>query len=110
MDNADEVIARLRRSAESAQRVLDATSARFDGSATPELSPSEMIPGWVTRYTWKVIKGLPHPEHSFANHRTESKAIDAANSMLRNFRNSDSLELMAVHVRGPGQADWTEVE
>lgn len=96
MDSADDVIAQLRRSAESAQRVLDAASGTH--------------PAWAVRYSWEVISGLSHPEHTFASHWTESKAIDAAIQMLRNFDNRGGLKLTAAHVRGPGGSVWIRVE
>jgi hypothetical protein len=111
MSEADEVIARLQRSAETARRVLDETSGAVRGSGRADASAQNRVsPEWTVRYTWKIVNGLPHPEHTFANHWTESRAIDAASSMLLNFDNSGALHLTAAHVKGPGKKDWIKVE
>ncbi len=111
MSEVDEVIARLQRSAENAQRVLDETSRDARESGRTEVrAGSGAVPEWVVRYTWKIVNGLPHPEHTFSNHWTESAAIDAASNMLLNFDNNGGLRLTEAHVRGPGHEAWMRVE
>lgn len=55
-------------------------------SVTGVETASDQLP-WRVRYTWEVVRGLPHPKHTYEDRPNEDKAIDSAVSMLD--RNDD---------------------
>ena len=70
---------------------------------------SEALLPWVVRCTWEVLRGLPHPKHTYARRATETAAIDYAVLMMDNYLSNNSLRLVEVHVKGPGRG-WEKVQ
>jgi hypothetical protein len=105
------VLSRLEQSAAAAQEILNATSGSADHPVHKKATgATDTSPQWVVRCTWEVVRGLPHPEHTYTNRDTESAAVDYAVRMLDNYDSAGSLRLVEVHVKGPGRDDWIKVQ
>jgi hypothetical protein len=110
MSEADDIITRLQRSVESAQRAIDATSRDVHRPMRADTSTqAEATLQWVVRFAWDVVRGLPHPKYTYTNKATETEAFDHAVQTLDNYDNGGSVRLVEVHVKGPGR-DWVKVD
>jgi hypothetical protein len=67
-------------------------------------------PLWQVRFTWEVIRGLPHPRYTYDRRFTESSAVNCAVFMRDNTARNADLRMVEAHVRGPGQEAWRLVE
>ena len=65
---------------------------------------------WTVRYTWKVVKGPPHPEHTYEKRPSESRAIDCAVFMLDQNNSSAPLHIVCAHIQAPGSDAWQRIE
>lgn len=65
---------------------------------------------WRVRYTWKVVRGLPHPEYTYEEKPSEDRAIDSAVSMLDGNDDRSSVYVACAHVQAPGSDQWRLID
>ena len=65
---------------------------------------------WTVRYTWTVVRGLPHPKYTYEKKADESRAIDSAVSMMDRNDDRASVYVVCAHIQAPGSHAWRRIE
>lgn len=78
-------------------------------SVTGVETSSDQLP-WRVRYTWKVVRGLPHPRYTYEERPDESRAIDCAVSMVDRNDDRASVFVVCAHVQAPGSDEWRLID
>ncbi len=78
-------------------------------SATDMQTASDQLP-WRVRYTWEVVRGLPHPQYTYEERPNEDRAIDSAVSMLDRNDDRASVFIVCAHIQAPGSGEWRLID
>lgn len=70
---------------------------------------SDQLP-WTVRYTWAVVRGLPHPEFTYEKKVGESRAIDSAVSMMDRNDDRASVYVVCADIQAPGTDTWRRID
>lgn len=61
---------------------------------------------WTVRFTWEVLRGPAHPEHTYQTFPEESWGVAAAISALSLQQGDSAVLLVAAQIKGP----WPDEE
>lgn len=76
-------------------------------TTAPSTRHPDLVREWTVRYTWRVPEGFQHPEHTETRHVSETKAIDAAVSVLDSQTPHSGPRIVRAEVSGPGRDRYT---